>query len=322
MGQDAQRLSMLLEAYLTKKKRLKWSTIQQTRPAWNHLIAAVGDLDVAEIGYDEIEDYESYLFSQGLRCRSVKSYLVAVRPVFKWAVRKEYAAANPFEGYKMPRVPEGEIHTYSHAEMCDILAAAPNDRWRALVMTAYSAGLRKAESLNLRIQDIDFDRQAINIQPHKETNDGWEWTPKSYERRTVPLTDELSKLFCTVLTDEIPSGQPYLLLTEEQYDVRRRQLREGKLTDRNRLRPDEGFTKAFRRLRERAGIQAGTFHDLRRTCLTNWSLYLAPQELRKMAGHADIETTMRYYCGVRADVANLIKEHTLAVTGTNRGDKI
>lgn len=321
MSQDTQTLSMLLEAYIAKKKRLSWSTISQTKPAWKHLIAAVGDMDVADFRYAEAEDYESYLFSLGLRARSVKSYLMAVRPVFGWATRHKYAASNPFEDYKMPRVPAGEIHIYSQAELRDILAVA-NLRWQALIMTAATAGLRKSEALNLRIDDVDFERQTITIQPHKETNDAWGWAPKSFERRTVPLAEEVSNLFCTLLADEIPNGQPYLLLTEKQYGTRRQQLQQGRLTDRQRLRPDEGFNNAFRRIRQRAGILQGTFHDLRRTCLTHWSYHLPVQELQKLAGHADIATTMRYYLAVRGDVLDLIKKHTLTVTQTNRGDKI
>ena len=317
MTQGTQKLSMLLETYISKRQRLKWSTVNWKRQAWKRFIEAVGDMEVAEVRQADMETFENYLYGLGLAANSIRSYLTAVSPVLEWAMRRDYLTSNPVAGYKLPRAVDGEIHVYSQAELCDILAAAPNQRWRAMIMTAVTAGLRKSEALNLMVSDVDFDGQKIQIQQHKESSNSWAWTPKSSQRRTVPLTEQLSTLFCALLADEIPNGQPYLLLDEKRYWLLRRRLQEGMLTDRQRLWPDENFGNAFRRIRERAGLQQGTFHDLRRTCLTYWSQYLPPQEVQKLAGHADIETTMRYYLGIRADVLDRAKTLNLC----NRGDR-
>ena len=44
------------------------------------------------------------------------------------------------------------------------------------------------------------------------------------------------------------------------------------------------------------------FHDLRRTCLTNWLANgLSEFDVMTMAGHTSFETTRRFYLAVRSD---------------------
>ena len=63
------------------------------------------------------------------------------------------------------------------------------------------------------------------------------------------------------------------------------------------------FRYQFLKILERAGIDLGTFHDLRRTCITNWFAYgLSEFEVMIMAGHASFETTRRFYLAVRSDI--------------------
>lgn len=63
------------------------------------------------------------------------------------------------------------------------------------------------------------------------------------------------------------------------------------------------FCHHFNKIRDLAGIRTGTFHDLRRTCLSNWIVQgLSLHEVKELAGHASIETTERFYLAVRKDV--------------------
>ena len=53
----------------------------------------------------------------------------------------------------------------------------------------------------------------------------------------------------------------------------------------------------------KAGVGKGEFHDLRRTCLTNWlGNGLSEFDVMTMAGHASFETTRRFYLAVRSDL--------------------
>jgi len=315
MSHGTRTISMVLAEYLQKKQREKWSTRQWRQRAFAQWIAAIGDVDVAGVTICDVEDFEAWLFDQHLSPNSVRSYLKAIGPVFKYAQRREYRQGDPLAGYRLPRAAEGEVHFYSETQARGLLASAEELMWRARILLALSAALRRAEVLNLTIGDIDFERQTIAVQAKKETSSTWAWTPKNYERRVVPLTADASRLLSSILVEDVPAGQPYLLLGEKRYwDIQ--QLRKaGRMSERQQLCPDENFSPVFRRIRDAAGIESGTFHDLRRTCLTHWSYHLPPQEVMRLAGHAEIETTMRYYLGVRDDVLDRAKAHTIGATG-------
>ena len=64
--------------------------------------------------------------------------------------------------------------------------------------------------------------------------------------------------------------------------------------------PDGNFGRSWQTIFKKAGIENGTFHDLRSTCITEWlERGLMPHEARELTGHADINTTMNYYVGIR-----------------------
>lgn len=63
------------------------------------------------------------------------------------------------------------------------------------------------------------------------------------------------------------------------------------------------FQYHFQKILTHAGIDEGTFHDLRRTCITRLFAYgLSEFEVMILAGHASFETTRRFYMAVRKDI--------------------
>jgi hypothetical protein len=52
-----------------------------------------------------------------------------------------------------------------------------------------------------------------------------------------------------------------------------------------------------------AGIDHGTFYDLRRTCLSHWlNRGLSEFDVTNLTGHSKFETTRRFYLAVREDI--------------------
>jgi integrase len=51
-----------------------------------------------------------------------------------------------------------------------------------------------------------------------------------------------------------------------------------------------------------------TLHDLRRSCITNWARQGLPIHVtQKLAGHADINTTQKFYLSVQDDDLNVAR---------------
>jgi integrase len=60
--------------------------------------------------------------------------------------------------------------------------------------------------------------------------------------------------------------------------------------------------KRIQEYRQTGQWDVETFHDLWRTCLSNWIVQgLGLHEVKELAGHAGIETTERFYLAVRKD---------------------
>ena len=316
MEQSTEKISKLLDIYISKNQRLKSATKDRRRYIWGLLIKAVGDMDIADFGYNEAEDFQEWLYGRNLAASSIRSYLKAIQAMMRWSWRRGYRQGDPFDGLKKPRVPKQEIRCYSEAEVFAILAAAHNDMWRARIMTAVSAGLRMGEIQNLTITDVNFEQGYISVQSKKETSETWQWSAKNYETRRVPLTEANSKLIARIMS-ELPPRQPYFMITADRYWWLQQLRSKGMMPDRVRGCPDEN-DRPWRRILDVTGI-VGTFHDLRRTCITQWILGtpyekgLPIHEVKKLAGPADIKTTLEYYSGVRADVID--RARTIGATG-------
>lgn len=305
----SRKLTEVLQEYLRKKQRLKWNTRDSYSRAWNKLIKAKGDIMVSDFGHNDAEDFEEYLFEQGLKPGAVKSNIKMVKCIINWSWRRGYRKGDPFSGLKLPKVPQKEIRVFDDTELCGMLAAAPNDMWRARIIAAGSAGLRRSEALNLKVNDVDFDRGEIKIQAGRESRETWPYCPKDYESRRLPLTEELNRLLVRILTDEIPPGQPYLLISEKRYWWLQHLRSQGKMNPRMMVNPDENFSRPFQRILRRAKISDGTYHDLRSTAITRWLLAgLAPQEVQRLAGHSDIQTTMYFYAACRPDIVDKARQ--------------
>jgi len=59
----------------------------------------------------------------------------------------------------------------SRAEVERLLEAIPSIKHRAILMTAYAAGLRVSEVVNLRVEDIDSQRMVIHVRQGKGRKD-------------------------------------------------------------------------------------------------------------------------------------------------------
>ncbi|MHC4212835.1 MAG: tyrosine-type recombinase/integrase [Planctomycetota bacterium] len=135
---------------------------------------------------------------------------------------------------------------------------------------------------------------------------------KDTDQRTLPLAEDVLTLLIA-LQDRRPSGYPYVLVPPKRYD-RIQLIRQGKPKGRKKIWTYEdarnsvinNFTDMFGEIRDRAGIkQHKTFHDLRRTAITNWFYEgLKITEVMRLAGHSKYDTTLKYYLAVKDDLVD------------------
>ena len=294
--QSATNLSTLIKKYLKANRRIEETTAKMTKRVFDYMIDAVGDIGIGDFTIRQAELFQASLVDRGLRRISVNSYIKMASPVFTWAIACGYIEVNPFAKLKKFKITRKKVQVFTPFEIERILKCCPDDIWTARILLGLTS-LRKGEVLNLTVDDVDFGNSVIYIQAKEETAYTWQWQPKDCQQRVLPLTSGLGDLLLK-LYQELPSGQPYLLLKPRRYSFLLRNR--DRLNDRIRKCPDNNFNRTFKNICQRA-FADGCFHMLRKTALTELTSGLRLQEVQELAGHSNIETT-RSYLASRPDV--------------------
>ena len=281
-------LSQILMKYLAQNKRIEPATAALTRRAFRQLA------DTESFGPGYAADFQNSILDSGRNRTTANIYVKTIRPVLNWAVRRGLISQNPFAELRLFKIPKKRIRTYGPTEIKAMLDSA-NEIWRARILLGVTAGLRRSEVLNLTVDDIDFEHGIIYVQAKRDTDVTWRWQPKDHDCRRTILTAETHNSLIKLIM-ELPAGQSYPLLTERRYFRLLLLKKEGGLSSRVRVVPDENFSRPFQKILSRAKVRHGTFHDLRRTWVTRLlEKNLPPHAVREMAGHASIDTTLQYY---------------------------
>lgn len=130
-----------------------------------------------------IERYQRHLYlyrktnGEPLSISGQLSYLQSIRAWFKWLSKQNYILYNPASDIELPkntkRLPKN-ILTASDAETILNQPDTNTDngiRDRAILEVLYSTGIRRTELINLKVQDIDYQRGTVLISQGKGHKD-------------------------------------------------------------------------------------------------------------------------------------------------------
>jgi integrase/recombinase XerD len=171
------------------------------------------------------------------------------------------------------RVPQTLPKILSPGEVDALLGALRTARDRAMVLAMLLGGLRRCEVLGLRLTDVRVADRAVFVV------DG-----KGGHQRLVPIANTFFTAVGEYLRDERPTG----IDTDRVFVVLKRPRRGRPLTI-------EGLDEIIAGARARAGLERGTCHQLRHTCLTRLrEAGMALEAVQAQAGHRSIESTRIY----------------------------
>jgi site-specific recombinase XerD len=171
------------------------------------------------------------------------------------------------------RVPQTLPKILSPGEVDALLGALRTARDRAMVLAMLLGGLRRCEVLGLRLADVRVADRAVFVV------DG-----KGGHQRLVPIANA----FFTAVGDYLRSERPVGIDTDRVFVVLKQPRRGRPLTL-------EGLDEIIAGARRRAGLERGTCHQLRHTCLTRLrEAGMALEAVQAQAGHRSIESTRIY----------------------------
>ena len=319
------RLSEFLEDCLRRTgDNIRESTKTEYRIGMHQFINLIGDIDFQAVTHSHGEQFRQACVDAGNSPHTVAKKIRELKAMFELAVNRNQLESgdNPFKNVKPPKAPKkSKIFTYTE-EQCRKLIKSASDyqqdwvlEWDLVITMALTTGMRKSEILNTVWSDIDFDNMTIEISPKENTDYTWAWEIKDTDSRTLPLTEDVINLLIS-LQERRPPGYPYVFVPPKRYD-RIQLTRTGKskrkkntwsLKDANNS-VINGFTGMFKEIKTKAGIKKGTFHDLRRTAITNWFYAgLEITEVMRLAGHSKYDTTLKYYLSVSDDLVDRARQ--------------
>ena len=218
---------------------------------------------------------------------SLRTLHNSLNAIFDAAIANKIIKANPMHTVKAPRIDTKERHALDQKDATEmLLKLKANNTHQFALSLMLRLGLRPGECCQLEWRDIREDTLTIRRDITK-TNAGARTLPLDVDtqlfikQRRAIVEAELQKVHATLEpTDKLCcelDGRPL------EYDVLRRW---------------------WQRNRDRApyNMPGWTLHELRHSYLTNLAQAgVHPSIMQKLAGHENIETTMRIYTHVNND---------------------
>jgi site-specific recombinase XerD len=261
---NLQQLKLFVE--MLKLKAYSPSTLKTYRNEFLQLLQLLKNKEVQNLTSAQLKRYMVFAMEQqGISENTAHSRLNALKFYYEQVLGREkffWEIPRPKKPLQLPNV-------LGEKEIANLFNALTNIKHKAILFTAYSAGLRVSEAVGLRIKDIDSDRMQIKIVAAKGKKD-----------RYVALSPIVLDILRNYIKKIKLRPVDYLFEGEkagEQYSARSAQ-------------------KIFQRAKEIAGIRKDiSFHSLRHSFATHLlEKGIDIRFIKDLLGHFDIRTTERY----------------------------
>lgn len=188
---------------------------QQTKVAYqqvrrNLLQFFTPDRLVSSIGNEAADQWRSWLpADQRLSPATENRRVVSARMFWRRAVRWRLVDRNPFDGVWGGLQSNAARRRFVERNVVEqVILAAPDDEWRAIIALARFGGLRiPSEMLPLRWRDIDFGKGRVRLTvPKRLHRDG-------RGERLIPLFSELRPYLWRLFERRTPGPGDYVIAT-------------------------------------------------------------------------------------------------------------
>lgn len=273
---NKEQLLLYLEQLVLKK--YSKSTLQTYRNEFMQLLQLLGENKVQELTPEHLKRYMLYcVVKLQLSENTLHSRLNALKFYFEQVLKREkffWEIPRPKRPLQLPKL-------LNEVELRKLFNALSNKKHKAMLFTAYSAGLRVSEVANLKIKDIDSKRMQILIQRAKGKKD-----------RYVNLSPVLLDILRKYIAEYKPKPTEYLFESEQTFTAY----------------PTRTVQQVFAKAKQKAGITKDVgIHSLRHSFATHLlDKGTDIKYIKDLLGHFDIKTTERYLHVSRQKLVNII----------------
>lgn len=234
------------------------------------------DMTVSDLRY-----FLAYEKSRGVSNRTLENTRVQISSFFTWLLDEELITKNPCRAIAPIKYPKEIRLPFSAIEIDAIRSACRTKKERAIVELLLASGIRVSELCSMRISDINFDTLTIKVREGKGS-----------KQRTVYINELANKHLVEYLTSRNVNGE-YVF-----YNKKKQPLNAG------------GVRHILKTIEERADVPNVHPHRFRRTFATGLANRgMEIQEIGKLLGHANLNTTLTYVYTSDADLHNSYRKY-------------
>lgn len=240
-------------------------TAYQYRWTCQRLADTIGK-SFTEIGVYDIRYFLACEKERGVPERTVENIRSNLSAFFQWMAREDIIPKNPCTNIKPIKYPELVRTPFSEIEIDALRGACRSKKERALIEFLLSTGVRVSELSGMLRTDIDTNKLSVHVR-HGKGN----------KERVTYIT---------------PVALKHLLEYWEE-----RPACETSVFSNNRKKPlrPNGVRHVLSLIAERANVSNVHPHRFRRTFASGLAARgMDIQEIKKLLGHSDINTTMEY----------------------------
>jgi len=217
------------------------------------------------------------LMNGGFSALSVNRKLSSIKSFFKYLCKYQHIETSPVKGLHGPKINKPLPHFVKDSDMNRILSewnetdAFENERDKAIVDVFYTTGIRCAELIGLKDEDVDFYANLIKV------------TGKRSKQRLIPFSDNLRETmqrYINIRKEKIDSPQG------NSFFVRK---------DGRKLSNFMVYSIVNKRLSEIPNLSKKSPHVLRHTFATSMLNNGADlNAVKELLGHASLSSTEVY----------------------------
>ena len=241
-------------------------------------LGAIGSHPAATYTVQQLRDYLQYCFEHlKLSENTLHSRINALKFYYEQVLKREKF----FWDIPRPKKPMQLPKLLNEDELARLFNSIQNKKHKAILFTAYSAGLRVSEVVNLKLADIDGKRMQIHIRDAKGKKD-----------RYVNLSPVLLDILRQYVKMVKPAPKEYLFESEQT----------------GKAYPTRTVQQIFTNAKKKAGIlkEVG-IHSLRHSFATHLlDKGTDIRYIKDLLGHFDIKTTERYLHVSKKQLVNVI----------------
>ncbi len=241
-------------------------------------LVTIGEHPAVTFTTQRLRDYLQYCFEvRKLSENTLHSRINALKFYYEQVLKREkffWDIPRPQKPLQLPKLLNEE-------ELSRLFNALQNRKHKAMLFTAYSAGLRVSEIVSLEIADLDAQRLQIHVRNAKGKKD-------RYVNLSPVLLDILREYINTVK----PSPKVYLFESEQTGEAY----------------PTRTVQQIFTNAKRKAGIRKEVgIHSLRHSFATHLlDKGTDIRYIKELLGHFNIKTTERYLHVSKKQLVNIV----------------